>query len=202
MLTSANLEASPSISLLIFQESQSEESPQPVILIRIERPARTFTRLGMYSFWNLIKQLLNSDSLSFCRPCFVVDPVLGKHLIRYNNKEEVTPSGSQNSVYQRGFRCIYANPVPVAQACQMGVDVVRDTLDTIWKALEDLIMIHDRDINLQFGFANVRMINRKLKVIFADYLTKEVTQTEFEDKMKRMNSPVSTLWKTNQGKMF
>ena len=46
------------------------------------------------------------------------------------------------------------------------------------------------------------MINRKLKVIFADYLTKEVTQTEFEDKMKRMNSPVSTLWKTNQEKMF
>lgn len=137
-----------------------------------------------------------------CRPCFVVDPVLGKHLIRYNNKEEVTPSGSQNSVYQRGFRCIYANPVPVAQGCQMGVDVVRDTLDTIWKALEDLIMIHDRDINLQFGFCNVRMINRKLKVVFADYLSREVTDKEFEDKMKRMNSPVSSLWKTNTDKMF
>ena len=54
----------------------------------------------------------------------------------------------------------------------MGVEVVRDTLDTIWKALEDLIMIHDRDINLQFGFCNVRMINRKLKVVFADYLSR------------------------------
>ena len=84
----------------------------------------------------------------------------------------------------------------------MGVEVVRDTLDTIWKALEDLIMIHDRDINLQFGFCNVRMINRKLRVVFADYLSREVTDKEFEDKMKRMNSPVSSLWKTNTDKMF
>ena len=50
VLTSANLEASPSISLLIFQESQSEESPQPVILIMTERSARIFIRLGMYFF--------------------------------------------------------------------------------------------------------------------------------------------------------
>jgi len=96
-----------------------------------------------------------------------VDNVLGKHLIRYNFKEEITPAGSQNSVYQKGFRTIYANPVPVASACQMGVDVVRDTLDTIFKALEDLIMIHDRDISLQFGFCNIQMRDRKLRVIFA-----------------------------------
>lgn len=136
------------------------------------------------------------------RPCFVVDQVIGKHLIRYKNKEEITPSGSQNSVYQRGFRCIYANPVPIASACQMGVDVVRDTLDTIWKAMEDLINIHDKDITLQFGFCVVQMRDRNLKVIFADYLTKDVTASEFEGKMKRMTSPVSTLWKTNNDQMF
>ena len=148
------------------------------------------------------QRLTNVCTVSFYRPCFVVDPVLGKHLIRYNNKEEITPAGSQNSVYQRGFRCIYANPVPVAQACQMGVDVVRDTLDTIFKALEDLLMIHDKDISLQFGFCNIQMRNRKLKVLFADYLSKEISEDEFEGKMRRMNSPVSSLWKTNTDKMF
>lgn len=50
---------------------------------------------------------------------------------------------------------IYSNPVPIANACQMGVDVVRHTLDILWKAIEDLINIHDVDITLQFGFAAV-----------------------------------------------
>jgi hypothetical protein len=137
-----------------------------------------------------------------CRPCFMVDPAIGTHLIRYNNKEEVTPAGSQKSVYQKGFRSIYCNPVPIASACQMGVDVVRDCLDTIWKAIEDLINIHDKDIALQLGFAVVIMRNKNLRVQFADYLTKDVTATEFETKMKRMTSPVSSLWKTNTDKMF
>lgn len=84
----------------------------------------------------------------------------------------------------------------------MGVDVVRDTLDTIFKAFEDLLSIHDRDISLQFGFCNIRMVNRKLTVVFADYLKKDVTDSGFEKTMRRMNSPVSTLWKTNTDEVF
>jgi len=41
---------------------------------------------------------------------------------------------------------IYANPVPIAAACQMGVDVVKGALEIIFKAIEDLINIHDKDI--------------------------------------------------------
>lgn len=59
------------------------------------------------------------------RPCFIVDPVLKKHLSRYAGKEEVSPAKSQHSVFQQGFKTIYANPVPIANACQMGPDVVR-----------------------------------------------------------------------------
>ena len=136
------------------------------------------------------------------RPCFDVDPVLKKHLIRYKGKEEFIAAKSQHSPFQRGFRCIYANPVPIAAACQMGVDVVRDTLEAIYKALEDLLCIHDRDITLQFGFAVVRMINRNLSVTFANHLTKDLTDSEFETKMRRMNSPVAELWKTNTDSMF
>lgn len=61
---------------------------------------------------------------------------------------------------------IYANPVPVANACQMGVDVVRSALDTIYKAIEDLISIHDKNITLQFGFAAVQFSNKNLRVAF------------------------------------
>ena len=97
---------------------------------------------------------------------------------------------------------IYANPVPIASACQMGVDVVKSSLDIIYKAIEDLINIHDRDIQLQFGFAVVRMANKNLRVNFADYLSKEVSGAQFENKMKRMTSPVATMWRTSQTNMF
>jgi len=91
---------------------------------------------------------------------------------------------------------IYANPVPIAAACQMGKDVVTDTLNTIFLAIEDLIK-HDHNISLQFGFANVQFSNRNLRTYFADHMTKDLTDKEFETRMRRMNSPVSELWKTN-----
>ena len=69
-------------------------------------------------------------------------------LSRYRGKEEISPAGSQKSIFQQGFKMMYANPVPVASACQMGVDVVRSTLDIIYKAIEELINIHDKDIQL------------------------------------------------------
>ena len=136
------------------------------------------------------------------RPCFVVDPAIKKHLYRYKGKEEVSPAGSQKSIFQQGYRMIYANPVPIASACQMGVDVVRDTLNIIFKAIEDMINIYDKDITLQFGFCAIRMAQKNLQVKFADYLTKEVQGAEFEGTMKRMTSPVATMWRTNTSKMF
>lgn len=84
----------------------------------------------------------------------------------------------------------------------MGVDVVRSTLNIIYKAIEDLINIHDKDISLQFGFAVVQMRSKNLRVVFADFLTKQVSSQQFENTMKRMTSPVSSLWRTNTNKMF
>lgn len=92
---------------------------------------------------------------------------------------------------------IYANPVPIANACQMRTDVVRDTLGHIFKAIVDLITLRDKDINLSLGFCNVIMRNKGLQVPFASYLTRQCNDDTFENTMKRMNSPVSTLWRTN-----
>jgi len=96
---------------------------------------------------------------------------------------------------------IYANPVPIAAACQMGTDVVKDTLETLFLAIEDLIK-YDKNISLQFGFANIQFTNKNMKAYFADYMSRELSEKEFENRMRRMNSPVSTLWKTNTRSEF
>ena len=61
---------------------------------------------------------------------------------------------------------IYANPVPIAAACQMGKDVVDDTLRTIWLAIADMIKF-DYNLSLQFGFCNINFVNKAVKVVFA-----------------------------------
>ena len=96
---------------------------------------------------------------------------------------------------------IYANPVPIAAACQMGKDVVDDTLKTIFLALKDLIKF-DYNIILQFGFANITFVNKNMKVKFADFLTHEIKDKGFETTMRRSNSLVSTTWRTNTQSEF
>jgi hypothetical protein len=122
-------------------------------------------------------------------------------LIRHPNKQEINPSNSQRSIFQQGFRMIYANAVPIAQCCNMGKDVVEDCLKNIFLAIRDLIKL-DRHIQLQFGFANVNFINRSQKVQFADWLTKVVKEKEFETTMRRSNSPVAQTWRTNTQSEF
>lgn len=65
---------------------------------------------------------------------------------------------------------IYANPVPIAAACQMGKDVVEDVLRTIFLAIQDLLK-YDNNITLQFGFCQITFIDKNMKVTFAPYLT-------------------------------
>lgn len=96
---------------------------------------------------------------------------------------------------------IYCNPVPIAAACCMGKDVVEDALRTIFLAVKDLIK-YDKNLNIAFGFGNVRIINKGLRADFSDKLTGCVTDKRFETTMKRQASPVSTRWTTQYGEMF
>jgi len=80
----------------------------------------------------------------------------------------------------------------------LGKDVVQDALNTIFLAIQDLIK-YDKNIDLAFGFCNVRIMNRGLKVAFHENLSKTVGSAQFEDQMVRQKSPVSTLWKTSYG---
>ena len=78
----------------------------------------------------------------------------------------------------------------------LGKDVVCDSLNTIFLAIKDLIK-YDRNINLAFGFCNVRIIKRNLEVVFKEDLSKTIGSAQFEDSMVRQKSPVSTLWTTS-----
>lgn len=80
----------------------------------------------------------------------------------------------------------------------LGTDVVTDALNTIFLAIKDLIK-YDKNIDLAFGFANVRITNKSLATTFRDGLTKEVAAPAFEEQMARQKSPVSTLWRTSYG---
>lgn len=74
--------------------------------------------------------------------------------------------------------------MPVANGACMGKDVTVDALETLFRAIVDLIK-YDKSIDLAFGFANIRMINRKLSFVFKDSLVKEIQAPNFEHQMAR-----------------
>jgi hypothetical protein len=75
----------------------------------------------------------------------------------------------------------------------LGCDVVKDALSTLFLAIKDLIK-YDRNIDLAFGFCNVRFNSRNLKTTFLTDLNRTVGNAKFEEQMVRQKSPVSTLW--------
>ena len=68
---------------------------------------------------------------------------------------------------------IYCNPVPIAAACLLGKDVVEDCLSTLFLAIIDLVK-YGRDVDLAFGFCNVRIYNKKLNVVFSNNFTEAI----------------------------
>lgn len=61
----------------------------------------------------------------------------------------------------------------------MGKDVTVDALETLFRAIVDLVK-YDKNIDLAFGFANIRLINRKLTFVFKDDLVREIKAPNFE----------------------
>lgn len=96
---------------------------------------------------------------------------------------------------------IYCNPVPIAAACLLGQDVVTDALRTIFLAIQDLVK-YGKNVDLAFGFCNVRIINKNLNVVFSTSLIESVQENIFENQMKRSVTPVSLLWRTSYTKKF
>ncbi len=106
---------------------------------------------------DIFQKRLERKNIHHLKPVFIVDPCIQYHLVRYPGKEEVSAAISQHSVYQKGFRTIYANPVPVAAGAAMGKDVTQDALNTLFRAIVDLIK-YDKNVDIAMGFCNRRMV--------------------------------------------
>ena len=79
--------------------------------------------------------------------------------------------------------------------------MVTDALNTLFLAIQDLIKF-DKNIDLAFGFCNVRLSNRNLSTVFLKDLNRSVGSASFETQMIRQKSPVSTLWRTSYGQSW
>jgi len=66
----------------------------------------------------------------------------------------------------------------------MGKDVVQDTISTLLLAIQDLIK-YDKNIDLAFGFCNIRITNRNLSVHFRDTLSQTIGHAKFEESLIR-----------------
>eukprot|EP00350_Pseudokeronopsis_sp_OXSARD2_P012360 CAMPEP_0170541276 /NCGR_PEP_ID=MMETSP0211-20121228/1045_1 /TAXON_ID=311385 /ORGANISM="Pseudokeronopsis sp., Strain OXSARD2" /LENGTH=181 /DNA_ID=CAMNT_0010843937 /DNA_START=126 /DNA_END=671 /DNA_ORIENTATION=- len=131
---------------------------------------------------DLNDQRMERKHVHTVKPAFVVDQSLQMHLARYHGKEQIVPAKSQNSIFQKGFRMIYCNPVPIASACLLGTDVVKDILSTYFLAIIDLIK-YGQDLDLQFGFCNISLRGRALKANFSPSFTSSISDKIFEKNM-------------------
>ena len=62
----------------------------------------------------------------------------------------------------------------------LGVDVVKDALSTLFLAVQDLVK-NDKDIDLGWGFSNVRCTHRNLTSVFAGDLSRSIGSAQFEN---------------------
>jgi hypothetical protein len=129
------------------------------------------------------------------RPVFIPDAGFEYFLQRYHRKAQVNKPNSQRSVYQKGFQMVFCNPVPVALACELGKNVIRDAHKAIFAAVKDLTKL-GRNFELPFNFAVVIVRNMSLSVVFNQRFVQWVNDKMFEFKMRRSDQTCGQFWKT------
>lgn len=158
-----------------------------------------FKDTKLKSFGELIIEKKTTHKL---RPCFVVDQRYKRNLIKFNDKEELTKPKSQASVYQKGFKMTYCNPIPIAASCYLPKNVIIDTLAAIFNSILDLINL-GKNVNLKTGFCNITFANLNLSYNFNPDLGKIIENTveseskvifKFNFQFKRGITPVKHTW--------
>eukprot|EP00451_Oxyrrhis_marina_P005310 CAMPEP_0204291076 /NCGR_PEP_ID=MMETSP0468-20130131/61797_1 /ASSEMBLY_ACC=CAM_ASM_000383 /TAXON_ID=2969 /ORGANISM="Oxyrrhis marina" /LENGTH=275 /DNA_ID=CAMNT_0051269351 /DNA_START=55 /DNA_END=882 /DNA_ORIENTATION=+ len=110
------------------------------------------------------------------RPCFLVDERLKKNLYRYPGKEEIRVGRNDHSVYQSAPRMEFLNVVPIAAGCYYTTKIVTSAITQFFKAVVDLAQ-RGYNVDLDFGFARVRIFSRALQVAFARRLGDTVNKS-------------------------
>jgi len=103
-----------------------------------------------------------SSSLSL-RPRFIPSKELESMIVARKSQLDVTVEGS---IYQQGLRMSYLNPAPIAAGCYFQTDFVRSAIDTIFRAINDLVF---RGYNIRIvvpSLLELRVVGRKLSCTF------------------------------------
>lgn len=141
------------------------------------------------------RQRLERKHLHRNRPVFIPDSGLEYLLQRYHRKSQVNKPASQRSVYQKGFQMIFCNPVPIAQACYLDKNVIRDTHKAIFNAVKALTKL-GRTMHIAFNFSVVIINNMSLQVKFTKEFERTANDQNYEFKMRRSDDPCVKFWKT------
>jgi hypothetical protein len=141
------------------------------------------------------RQRLERKHLHKNRPVFIPDPSFEYLLQRYHRKAQVEKPSSQRSVYQKGFQMVFCNPVPIAQACYLDKNVIRDAHKAIFHCVKEMTKL-GRTINLAFNFCVLVVNNMSLQTRFTKEFLSGVNDHRYEFKMRRSDDPCKTFWKT------
>jgi len=134
------------------------------------------------------------------RPCFVVDSKMKYLLTRYPNKEEISYSKSQNTVYQQGFGMVFCNAGPIAASCYLGKEVVTSAIQAFIEAVGNLTQL-GYNLDIDFGFGKVKINNKNLSYSFNQSFAGSLNQSAFESKIKKAEVSTASHWQnTHQDK--
>eukprot|EP00744_Colponema_vietnamica_P001599 GILI01002639.1.p2 GENE.GILI01002639.1~~GILI01002639.1.p2 ORF type:complete len:309 (-),score=64.10 GILI01002639.1:397-1323(-) len=130
------------------------------------------------------------------KPIFVVDDELKRYLVHYPGKQQLATTKYPGSLYQQGFQMIYANPVPVAASCLFHKELVASFFTVFFRAVIDLVRL-GHNVELDFGFVKIRMIDANLSAVFHPSFTSFVNTLDFQRNMKKSDGrPLSATWTT------
>lgn len=141
------------------------------------------------------EQRMERKHLHKNRPVFIPDSGLEYLLQRYHRKNQVDKPASQRSVYQKGFQMIFCNPVPIAQACALDKNTIRDAHKAIFQAIKDLTKL-GRTLHIAFNFAVVIINNMSLQVQFQKEFKSTVNDKNYELKMRKSDDACTKFWTT------
>ena len=90
---------------------------------------------------------------------------------------------------------IFCNPVPIAQACSLDKNVIRDAHKAIFSAIKDLTKL-GRVMHIPFNFAVIVINNMSLETRFNKDFSRGINDKSFEFKMRRSDNPCVKFWTT------
>jgi len=147
-------------------------------------------------FKTLGELIIEKKTTHKLRPAFVIDNRYKKFLTKFLNKDELIKPKSQASIYQKGLKMTYCNPIPIAAACYLSKVVVNDGLNSIFNAVYDLLNL-GKNITLKFGFCNIYFSDKNLTYNFSPEIQDRLNDViDTQLKFKTSGKSVSQNWKT------